>query len=48
MSILIDALLIIKEELNVPYIPPLFETFLKEKKIAKLAKAMEAYGLKLA
>lgn len=29
---LIDALLIIKEELNVPYIPPLFETFLKEKK----------------
>lgn len=29
---LIDALLIIKEELNVPYIPSLFETFLKEKK----------------
>ena len=30
---LIDALLIIKEELNVPYIPSLFETFLKETRL---------------
>lgn len=29
---LIDASVIIKEELNVPYIPPQFEKFLKEKK----------------